>query len=127
MVGFWLIYAAIVIVNKKNSDLDPRIRMYSLTFLITLQLCIFFHLVYTAINSLFSSSLTYDQNPVNVCIGIFIMALCSAFILWLWMLSYYSEPMEFEELEVLDEKKILKMKKSELENAEILFELDNRT
>lgn len=43
------------------------------------------------------------------------------------MLSYYSEPMEFEELEVLDEKKILKMKKSELENAEILFELDNRT
>lgn len=59
MLGLWLIYGVIAIVNKNISDLDPRIRMYSRTFLITIQLCVFFHLVYTAMNSLFSSSLTY--------------------------------------------------------------------
>lgn len=99
--------------------------MFFRYFILTLQFCVLFHLVYSAINSLYNSSLTEEDNPINVCIGIFMTVYLFAFIVWIWVLAFYSEAVEFEEIE--EQEKLENRRVSKLKDAEYIFELDNKT
>lgn len=121
----WAIYGILVLVSRNFCPINPKINMFFRYFIITLQFCVLFHLVYSAINSLYNSSLTEEENPINVCIGIFMTVYLFAFMAWVWVLAYYSQAVEFEEIEEQD--RIESKRVSKLRDSGYIFELDNKT
>ena len=75
MFGFWIIYGLLLFIRKyviSSSEALPKIIMYSRYVILTIQFCLFPHMAYSSVNSLYHSSLTSQASSINVCIAIFL-------------------------------------------------------
>ena len=122
----WFGYGFLVLISRNCCPVSPKINMFYRAFIITFQLFVLCHLSYAAINSLLNSSLTEGENPINVCIGIFLTVYLTALVIWMWILGYQTEVVEFDQNEEeYRQVEVSRMKR--MKEADFLFELDNKT